>query len=232
MAHIWRNMSSYTATSSAENSVVLKKEPINIIYNIISYIELFWTSIPCIFLTSCVHLVTEMEHVSLYVCPYTRQRIPSTTITPMNHLWIQLYQLRSSFIHQCFYTPLLGPGLFFSFVIFFFFTQTVGLLERVISPSQGRYLHTRQHKHRINAHTDIHALSRIRTHDSVRASEDNSCLRPPGHCDRPVYKYQLEFTESVYCLSKHKYSQTSGVERTGTNLWMYNLLTEMDSKAQ
>jgi hypothetical protein len=32
-------------------------------------------------------------------------------------------------------------------------------------------------------HTDIHALSAIRTHDpSVRASEDGSCLRPRGHC--------------------------------------------------
>jgi hypothetical protein len=40
-----------------------------------------------------------------------------------------------------------GPGVFFSFVIFF--TQSVGLLGRVISPSQGLYLHTaqRQHKH-------------------------------------------------------------------------------------
>jgi hypothetical protein len=88
-----------------------------------------------------------------------------------------------SFIHQWLYSPLLGPGLFFIFVIFF--TQTVGLLGRVINPSQGRYLHTGQHKHKINAHTDIHALSRIRTHDpSVRASEDSSCLRPRGQCER------------------------------------------------
>jgi hypothetical protein len=66
------------------------------------------------------------------------------------------------------------------------FTQTVGLLGRVISPSQGRYLHTGQHKHRLNAHTtNIHALSGIRTHDpSVRESEDSSCFRPRGHCDR------------------------------------------------
>jgi hypothetical protein len=67
-----------------------------------------------------------------------------------------------SFIHQWLYNPLLGPGLFYIYVIFF--TQTVGLLERVISPSQGRYLHTRQRKYRINAHTDIHALSGIQTH--------------------------------------------------------------------
>jgi hypothetical protein len=55
-----------------------------------------------------------------------------------------------------------------------FFTQTVGLLGRLISPSQGRYLYTGQHKHRTDAYTDIHALNGIRTHEpSVRASEDS-----------------------------------------------------------
>jgi hypothetical protein len=64
-------------------------------------------------------------------------------------------------------------------------TQSVGLLGRWISSSQGLYLHTDQHKHGINAqNTDIHALSWIRTHDpSVRASKDSLCLRPRGHCD-------------------------------------------------
>jgi hypothetical protein len=38
--------------------------------------------------------------------------------------------------------------------------QLVGLLEREISQSQGRYLHTEQHR-------DIHASSGIRTHDPV-----------------------------------------------------------------
>jgi hypothetical protein len=88
-----------------------------------------------------------------------------------------------SFIHQWIYSALLGPGLFFSYIIFF--TQSVELLGRVISPAQGRYLITGQQKHRINAHTDIHVLSGIRTHDpSVRASEDSSSLRPRSHCDR------------------------------------------------
>jgi hypothetical protein len=41
--------------------------------------------------------------------------------------------------------------------------QSAGPLGLVISPSQGRCLHTGQHKHRKNA--DIHALSGIRTHD-------------------------------------------------------------------
>jgi hypothetical protein len=43
------------------------------------------------------------------------------------------------------------------------FRQTVGLLGRVISPSQGLYLHrTTQHR---KTRTNIHALSGIRTHD-------------------------------------------------------------------
>jgi hypothetical protein len=32
------------------------------------------------------------------------------------------------------------------------YTQSVGPLGRGISPSQGRYLHIEQHKHRIHAH--------------------------------------------------------------------------------
>jgi hypothetical protein len=115
-----------------------------------------------------------------------------TAADPVSLFFIHL------FIHLWLYSPLLGHGLFFRFVIFS--TQTVGLLGRALSPSQGRYLHTGQHKHRINAQTDIHALSGIRTHDpSFRASEDSSCLRMRGHCDRScfaveTYKYIFSFT--------------------------------------
>jgi hypothetical protein len=45
------------------------------------------------------------------------------------------------------------------------YTQSVGLLGRGISLSQGRYLHTGQHTHIINAHR-------------------HPCLRPRGHYDR------------------------------------------------
>jgi hypothetical protein len=40
------------------------------------------------------------------------------------------------------------PWPTFQFLVLF--TQSVGLLGRGISPSQGRYLHTEQHKQRIN----------------------------------------------------------------------------------
>jgi hypothetical protein len=62
-----------------------------------------------------------------------------------------------------------------------------------ISLSQGRYLHSEQHKHRINAHTDIHALSGIRTHDpSFRAidevhASDSAVTKIGPLCFTPTY---------------------------------------------
>jgi hypothetical protein len=106
----------------------------------------------------------------------------------------------SSTFHQWLYSPFLGPGLFFSFVIFF--TQMVGLLGRVIIRSQGCYPHTGQHKHRTDTdtHTDNNALSRIRTHDpSVQVSEGSSCLRPRDDRDRlhpswvSIFSWALSF---------------------------------------
>jgi hypothetical protein len=58
----------------------------------------------------------------------------------------------------------------------------------------------RQYKHRkTRAHThtpNIHALSGIRTLDpGFRASEDSTCPRPLGYCDRPfsIYKKLTTF---------------------------------------
>jgi hypothetical protein len=43
-----------------------------------------------------------------------------------------------------------------------------------------------------NAHRNVHDWSGIRIHDPrVQASEDNSCLRPRGHCDRPPKKSNM-----------------------------------------
>jgi hypothetical protein len=113
---------------------------------------------------------------------------------PSNHL--------SSFIliHQWLYSPLLGPSLLFSFVIFFI--QTVLLLGGGISPSQGRYLHTGQHKHRINADKHPYALSGIGTHDPiVLEDEDSSCLRPRGHYDRRSFVLYYLILKLVFVLS-------------------------------
>jgi hypothetical protein len=51
------------------------------------------------------------------------------------------------------------------------FSQTVGLLGRVNSPSQGRYLNTGQHKHRINAYTHQTSMPWVGFELTIPASE-------------------------------------------------------------
>jgi hypothetical protein len=67
----------------------------------------------------------------------------------------ELNNLYSSFFHSFIHSSMALQPFVGSWFLHFrdlFFTQSVGVLGRVISPSQGRYLHTRQHKHIINAH--------------------------------------------------------------------------------
>jgi hypothetical protein len=106
---------------------------------------------------------THLSKVHPYIYP---------SIHPSIHIWL--------------YSPFFDLGRFFSFLDLY--TQAIGLLGQEISPLQGRYIHTEQHKHRINAHTNSHSLSGIATHDpSVWTSEDISCLRPRDHCDRHIH---------------------------------------------
>jgi hypothetical protein len=139
--------------------------------------------------------------------PRTLRSNESTTIPPTNKRNVTAVLVIEdsfihSFIHQWLYSILLGTGLFFTFVIVF--KSSVGLVWRGIGPSQSRYLHIEQHRHRIIAHTDIHYLSGTRTHDpNVRASEDGSCLRSRGRCDRLVTedyhsKIQMILDKPVY----------------------------------
>jgi hypothetical protein len=115
---------------------------------------------------------------------YTLYRLVIETIIKSVKLSLCLINW-APFIHQWLYRPLFRPWSLLQFPnLFYAFDRTPWTR---ISPSQGLYLHTGQHKHRINAHTDIHALSGIQTHHpSFRASEGISCLRPDGHCDRQL----------------------------------------------
>jgi hypothetical protein len=66
-------------------------------------------------------------------------------------------------------TAPLGPGLyFFSFMIIL---HTIGLFGRVISSSQGLYLHTGQHKHKINIHTHQTSMPCVEFEPTISASE-------------------------------------------------------------
>jgi hypothetical protein len=105
---------------------------------------------------------------------YFRTRIDSyltkNYISPQICSLLYNYSMHKGIFFPMALTALTGPWPLLQFRKKFF-TQTARLLGRVISPSQGRYLYTGQHKHRINAYTDIHALSGFRTHDpSLRAT--------------------------------------------------------------
>jgi hypothetical protein len=84
-------------------------------------------------------------------------------------------------ISICGPTALVNFDHFFSFLIW---TQSVGLLGRGISPSQGRYLHPEQHTHRINAHRHPCRMWDLNPDPSARADEDGSCLKPRRDCDQ------------------------------------------------
>jgi hypothetical protein len=51
------------------------------------------------------------------------------------------------------------------------FSQSAGLLGRVISPSKGRYLNTGQQKHRINAYTHQTSMPWVAFQPTIPASE-------------------------------------------------------------
>jgi hypothetical protein len=72
----------------------------------------------------------------------------------------------------------------FSFMMIFTDSKTPLTSDQLVARPLPIHRTTQtQNKH---IHTpNIHALSVIRTHDpSVRASEESTCLRPLGYCDR------------------------------------------------
>jgi hypothetical protein len=78
--------------------------------------------------------------------------------------------------------PFFGPWLLFQFLgpIHSQYDSLDG-----VSARRKASIYTQNNTNTEQTHTDIHALSGIRTHDpSVRASEDSSFLRLRGHCDR------------------------------------------------
>jgi hypothetical protein len=81
--------------------------------------------------------------------------------------------------------PIQSPGLLFSSVTIF--SETVGLFWANVQPvARPLPKHRTTQTQDKSIHTpNIHALSWIRTYDpSVRESDDSSCLRPLGYCDR------------------------------------------------
>jgi hypothetical protein len=88
----------------------------------------------------------------------------------------------------------------FSFMIIFTDGRTPWTSDQLVArplPKHRRAQTQNKHIHTPN----IHALSGIRTHDaSVRASEDNSCLRLLGCCDRHMWDIGLQISTLIKCL--------------------------------
>jgi hypothetical protein len=98
---------------------------------------------------------------------------------------------------------LLDLGRFFSFLILY----TVGRTPWTGDQPVARPLPTHRTTQIEQTHRDIHAFSGIRNHDpSVRASEESSCLRKRGHCDRPKIDIELFIMHSCLHLVKKAYN--------------------------
>jgi hypothetical protein len=76
---------------------------------------------------------------------------------------------------------------------FFLFTlQTVGLLGRVISSSQGLYLITGQHKHRINAYTHQTSMPCVGFELTMAVSERKKTVHASGRSATVTGEIQLD----------------------------------------
>jgi hypothetical protein len=93
--------------------------------------------------SACLLLFFSLYELGILACSN-----PELTSEIMNHT-DSLCVCLSVYLSIYGFTALVDLGRFFSFLIY---TQSVGLLGRGISPSQGRYMYTGQHKHGINAH--------------------------------------------------------------------------------
>jgi hypothetical protein len=82
------------------------------------------------------------------------------------------------------YSPL-DLGRFFSFLILYTVARTPWRGDQPFARPLPTH---RQHKHRINAHRHPCREWDTNLRPSIRASEDGSCLRPHGHCDRALKK--------------------------------------------
>jgi hypothetical protein len=102
-----------------------------------------------------------------------RYRAPKLTNRYLhNYSLLSIYLSVYPSIYLRLWSPFVAPWKLFQFLNPIH--SRYDSLGRGISPSQDRYLHTEQHKHRI-MHTDIHASSGIRTNDpSVRAALDRT----------------------------------------------------------
>jgi hypothetical protein len=93
--------------------------------------------------------------------------------------------------------PFVGPWPRFQFLDLF--THSVGLLGWGISPLQGHYLHTGEHKNRIKAHMLPCLKWDWNPRSQCLSGENSSWLRRRGHCDRHRSTYQIKIENLLDC---------------------------------
>jgi hypothetical protein len=89
------------------------------------------------------------------------------------------------------YSPLLDHGVFFGFLILLVYTAGRTSWTRD-QPSRGRYLHTEQHKHRINAYR--YSCLEWNSKPRFQRSRERLC----GLCDRHVLYIYTHMHTSIY----------------------------------
>jgi hypothetical protein len=98
--------------------------------------------------------------------------------------------------------PSVGPWPLFSFLILCTGGRTPWTGNQPVARPLATH-RTTQRQNKRTKYRHIHASSGIRTHDySVRASEDSSCLRPRGHCDRHLITYDMKRNQGSIGLNK------------------------------
>jgi hypothetical protein len=129
---------------------------------------------------SCVHTVKDTWHLGRQMSHLSVQTKLDSFLQTCSITFKNKYNFWVFFLSVCGCTALVDLGHFFSFLMY---TWSVRILGRGISLLQDCYLHTEQHKHRINAHRHpcLEWHSNQRFH--VWAGEDSSCLRPRDHFD-------------------------------------------------
>jgi hypothetical protein len=90
------------------------------------------------------------------------------------------------------YSPFAEPLSLQKFTFIKLIKCTDGRIYRTRDqPLRGRYIHTGQHKNRINAHKHSCLPLESSQDFSVGTGEDSSCFRLRSHFDRLVYNFYI-----------------------------------------
>jgi hypothetical protein len=143
------------------------------------------------------------------------------------YLWIicttQIHMYRYVFLSLALQTPLDPSPSLFRFMIIL---QTVGLLGRVISSSQGLYLNTGQHKHRINTYTYQTSMPCVGFETMIPASERARTVHP---LDRSAAVISVQVCLPYRLLERIVKTWAATVPDFNSNFFIYSMKISKDT---